>query len=145
MTPARRGDRDPAAPEEHQEPAPPMSPRERERRERAARRHELGRPELTEIELGHTTYKVAEVEPLDVDGVRTVAVGSGIWMVAFVALLPFIGTLHESGRVWWLWTCLAGFGLGLIGVEYCRRRRNALRLDPARRKTETSPFGPAGT
>jgi len=27
--------------------------------------------------------------------------------------------------VWWLWTCLAGFGLGLFGLEYCRRRRRA--------------------
>lgn len=122
-----------------------MSPRERERLERAARRHELGRPELTELELGSTTYKVAQVEPLDVDGVRTVAVGSGIWMVVFIALLPFLGTLQETARVWWLWTCIAGFGLGLIGVEYCRRRRNALRMDPTKRVEETSPFGAAGT
>ena len=27
--------------------------------------------------------------------------------------------------MWWLWTCLAGFGLGLFGLEYCRRRRKA--------------------
>jgi hypothetical protein len=26
--------------------------------------------------------------------------------------------------MWWLWTCLAGFGLGIIGWDYCRRRRN---------------------
>ena len=28
---------------------------------------------------------------------------------------------------WWLWTCLAGFGLGLFGLEYCRRRRKRAR------------------
>ena len=122
-----------------------MSRRERERRERAARRHDLGRPEVSEIELGKTTYKVARVEPLDLDGVRTVMVGSGIWLAAFVGLLPFLGTLQESGRVWWLWTCIAGFGFGLIGVEYCRRRRNALRMDPSRRRDESSPFGAAGS
>ena len=66
---------------------------------------------------------MADVEPLDVDGVRTVEVGAGLWLLGFLALLPFYSTLAETGRVWWLWTCLAGFGLGLLGVEYCRRRR----------------------
>lgn len=76
-------------------------------------------------EFGNRTYLVAEVEPLDVDGVRTVEIGVGVWLVAFVALLPFYGRLEEAGRLWWLWTCLAGFGLGLLGLEYCRRRRRA--------------------
>jgi hypothetical protein len=76
-------------------------------------------------EIGNRIYVVADVEPLDVDGVRTVEVGIGIWLVAFVALLPFYGRLEDDGRGWWLWTCLAGFGLGLFGLEYCRRRRKA--------------------
>ena len=108
--------------------------REAARLERAARRHELGRPEVTEIEIGSTTHKVAEVEPMDVDGVRTMTVGTIIWGVAAVALLPFLGTLDQDGHTWWVWTALAGFGLGLIGIEYCRRRRNALRRQPGRRK-----------
>ena len=73
-------------------------------------------------------HLIADVEPLDVDGVRTVAVGSALWLVAFVGLLPFYGRLAEDGRGWLLWTCLSGFGLGLCGVEYCRRRR-ARRLE----------------
>jgi hypothetical protein len=56
-----------------------------------------------------------------------------------------VGTLRENGQLPWLWTCIAGFGLGLLGLEYCRRRRNALRLDPSRRRTETSAFGAAGS
>jgi hypothetical protein len=76
-------------------------------------------------EFGNRTYIVADVEPLDVDGVRTVAVGTGMWLVAFVLLLPFYGRLEASGRIWWLWTCMAGFGLGIIGWDYCRRRRRA--------------------
>lgn len=79
----------------------------------------------TQHEIGNRTYIVADVEPLDVDGVRTVEIGSGLWLLAFLALLPFYGTLQETGRLWWLWTCLAGFGLGLCGLEYCRRRRKA--------------------
>lgn len=81
-------------------------------------------------EIGTRVYLVADVEPLDVDGVRTVAVGSALWLVAFVAMLPFYGPLADNGRSWWLWTCLAGFGLGLCGYEYCRRRRSA-HADPA--------------
>lgn len=76
-------------------------------------------------EIGNRTYIVADVEPLDVDGIRTVTVGVGLWLLGFVALLPFYGRLEESGRGWWLWTCLAGFGLGLFGWEYCRRRKHA--------------------
>lgn len=71
------------------------------------------------------TYLVAPVEPLDVDGVRTVEVGTALWALGFVALLPFYGELREDGRTWWLWTCLAGVGLGLLGLEYVRRRRRA--------------------
>lgn len=74
-------------------------------------------------EIGNRTYIVAPVEPLDVDGVRTAEVGTGLWLVAFLALLPFSSSLSDDGRLWLLWTCLAGFGIGLFGLEYCRRRR----------------------
>jgi hypothetical protein len=76
-------------------------------------------------EIGNRTFIVADVEPLDVDGVRTVEVGVALWFIGFLALLPFYGRLQEEGNLWWLWTCLAGFGLGLFGLEYCRRRRRA--------------------
>ena len=89
-------------------------------------------------EIGNRTYIVADVDPLDVDGVRTVEVGSGLWLVAFVALLPFYGQLQDSGRVWWLWTCLTGSGLGLLGLEYCRRRRRA-RVRAAARGVDHGP------
>ena len=74
-------------------------------------------------EIGKRTYVVADVEPLDVDGTRTVAVGSILFLVAFFLLLPFYGQLADNGKTWWLWTCLAGFGLGVIGWDYCRRRK----------------------
>lgn len=77
----------------------------------------------TEHEFRNKTYLIADVEPLDVDGVRTVEIGTAIFFVAFVALLPFYGKLRDDGHTWWLWTCLAGVGLGLLGLEYCRRRR----------------------
>lgn len=73
--------------------------------------------------VGRRSYLVADVEPLDVDGVRTMQVGTALWLVAVVALLPFRGTLAEQGRSWWIWVCVAGFGLGLVGWDHCRRRR----------------------
>jgi hypothetical protein len=82
-------------------------------------------PDVKAHEIGSKTFIVADVDPLDVDGVRTISVGAGLWLLAFVLLLPFYGSLKENDRLWWLWTCLAGFGLGMFGVEYCRRRRRA--------------------
>lgn len=76
-------------------------------------------------EIGNRTIVVADVEPLDVDGVRTLTVGCILWALATIALLPFYGRLEEDGNLWWLWTCVAGFGLGLYGLEYCRRRRKS--------------------
>ena len=86
---------------------------------------ELRDDQVTKHEIGNRTYIVANVEPLDVDGVRTVEVGSALWLLGFLALLPFSGRLSDDGHLWWLWTCLTGFGLGLLGLEYCRRRRKA--------------------
>lgn len=80
-----------------------------------------------DYEIGNRRYVVADVEPLDVDGVRTVQVGTTLWALGFLLLLPFWGRLRADGHLWWLWTCAAGFGLGLIGWDHCRRRRNARR------------------
>lgn len=84
---------------------------------------ELRDDEPDRHEIGNRTYLIAPVEPLDVDGVRTVQVGTALFALAFLALLPFYGHLEESETTWLLWMCLAGVGLGLLGAEYCRRRR----------------------
>ncbi|MDQ3307350.1 MAG: DUF2530 domain-containing protein [Actinomycetota bacterium] len=102
-----------------------------------------GRPPIESIEIRQRTYVTAQVQPLDVTGTRTIAVGALLWLVAAVALLPFYSTLDDNGRGWWVWTCVAGVGLGLIGVEYCRRRRRHLSERPPR-EVETSPLGAAG-
>jgi hypothetical protein len=74
------------------------------------------------------------ISPVDVSGVRTVAAGTVLFGLAFVVLLFFRDELRERDLDWWLWTCLAGFGLGLLGLEYTRSRRDAitrLRDEPA--------------
>lgn len=68
-------------------------------------------------------YVAADAPETDADGIRTLAVGAGLWLVAFVMLLPFYDSLRDSDRVWWLWVCIAGFGMGLFGVQYTRWRR----------------------
>jgi hypothetical protein len=102
-----------------------------------------GRPPIEQIELGQKTFVTAKVQPLDLTGVRTVTVGSILWLLAVLALLPFYSTLQEDDRGWWLWTCIAGFGLGLLGLEYCRRRRDRLAAHPEHEQEE-SPLGAAG-
>ena len=37
-----------------------------------------------------------------------------------------VTTFDAEGVGWWLWTCLAGVGLGLPGLEYTRKRRDAI-------------------
>lgn len=56
---------------------------------------------------------------------RIVEIGTGIWFLAFLALLPFWGWLGRHDHRIWLWTCLAGWCLGLLGLAIMvRHRRN---------------------
>jgi uncharacterized protein DUF2530 len=72
----------------------------------------------------------APPEPLDVDAVNVVIFGTAVWALAFVVVLLLGDRVGDEAQ--WLWTCGTGFGLGLIGVYYCRRRRDALRGDADR-------------
>jgi hypothetical protein len=92
-------------------------------------------------EIGNRTYLVADVDPLDLDGVRTMQVGTALWALGFVLLLPFYDQLQRADHLWWLWTCVAGFGLGLIGWDHCRRRRNTRREVQAQIETPTQIEG----
>lgn len=62
--------------------------------------------------------------PVQMNARRIVAVGTVIWFVAFVALLPFYGWLGRHGHHIWLWTCLAGWILGVLGWSIMRRHRS---------------------
>jgi hypothetical protein len=61
-------------------------------------------------------------EPLPTDTVRIVWVGIAAFAVALVVLLVgFRDALARHDAEWWLWACVAGIGLGLIGQVYLRR------------------------
>lgn len=66
-------------------------------------------------------------EPLEGNVVATTVGGTVLWFVLFLVQLPFYGWYAEHGHDWWIWTCLAGAGLGLIGIWYVRAREAALR------------------
>ena len=56
------------------------------------------------------------------DEVRVVTVGTVLWAIAAIVSFALRGRLEAACHGWWPWTCLAGVGLGLLGIEYCRRR-----------------------
>jgi peptidoglycan/LPS O-acetylase OafA/YrhL len=70
--------------------------------------------------------------PLETDDVRTVAVGTALWGVALVVLALLSVTDATRVESWWLATCACGLVLGLAGVQYCRRRRDAIERDKAK-------------
>lgn len=81
--------------------------------------------------------------PLRTDDVRTVAVGTVLWAVALVALLPFWSRLEDAGRLWWVGACASGFALGLVGLAYTRRRAAAIARDEAAaRSSDKGPSSP---
>ncbi|WP_460520014.1 DUF2530 domain-containing protein [Flindersiella endophytica] len=71
--------------------------------------------------------ETAHVPPADVTGVRTIAVGTAVWAVVLVGSLLFRDRLEAAGNGWWIWTCVAGIVLGLMGEAYCLDRRRRLR------------------
>lgn len=63
-------------------------------------------------------------EPLETDDRPIVAVGIGLWVVAFIVLVVFFrDDLHRHHTTWWLWACGIGVLLGLNGFRVVSRRR----------------------
>ncbi|MEE1736091.1 DUF2530 domain-containing protein [Streptomyces sp. BE147] len=77
------------------------------------------------------TPKHEAPEPLEGPVVATITGGTVLWFVLFLAQLPFYGWFADHGHTWWVWTPLAGAGLGLIGIWYVRGRDAALKRHAA--------------
>ena len=58
--------------------------------------------------------------PLRPNALLTVGVLTLLWLVALVVLLVLRGHLEPQDR-WWVWVCVAGVVLGLIGIGYFAR------------------------
>lgn len=68
-----------------------------------------------------------ELSPLEHDGLVPIAMLTAAWAIAAVVLFVLRADLANTDQTWWIWTCVAGFGLGLLGYTFSRRRRDALR------------------
>ncbi|HST50302.1 DUF2530 domain-containing protein, partial [Jatrophihabitans sp.] len=66
--------------------------------------------------------------PLTVDGRRVMLVGTALFGLAFLVLLPFWTWLGEHQHRVWLWTALAGTVLGLLGLRLVRKHAGEGRL-----------------
>ena len=66
----------------------------------------------------------AQIRPVDVDGVAAIAVGTACWVAALIACLIARSALESSGRMWWLWVCVAGVLFGCVGLVFLVARRN---------------------
>lgn len=55
--------------------------------------------------------------PREADDRLVTASITAAWAVALVVLVILRGSLPPGER-WWVWTCVAGFGLGLWGLWY---------------------------
>jgi uncharacterized protein DUF2530 len=61
--------------------------------------------------------------PVQMNARRIVAMGTALWFVAFLVLLPFWGWLGRHDHRVWLWTCLAGTVCGVLGWLTMNRHR----------------------
>ena len=77
------------------------------------------------------TPKHEAPEPLEGPVVATITGGSILWFVLFLVQVPFYGWFDDRDLTWWVWTCLAGGGLGLIGIWYVRGRDAAIKRHEA--------------
>lgn len=62
------------------------------------------------------------LEPMETNDVLIVGVGTALFAVAFLILLPLRASLERDGHGRWPWIALSGFVLGLMGLVYVRRR-----------------------
>ena len=61
------------------------------------------------------------VEPLNTPVTPLAVAGVAIWGVLALVLLGFRGWLTDHGHTRWLWTCVAGFLWGLVGLYVVAR------------------------
>ena len=67
-----------------------------------------------------------KLEPMQINEAKVIWIGIGCWTAAFLIMLPFRATLIDHGHGWWLYTCLAGAGLGMVGLPMVGRRKSVM-------------------
>lgn len=90
-------------------------------------------PEHSAARRRLTVPELPDLEPLPVGTPLIVVIGIGAWVVALAVTL-LVPALHTGDRSWWPWACVAGVGLGALGLAYVLRGRGNAQgaLDPRR-------------
>ena len=70
--------------------------------------------------------------PLEANDRLVTAVITAGWAIALAVLLVLRDQIPASQR-WWIWTCAAGFVMGLFGLWYVPRLKRARARSAARR------------
>jgi hypothetical protein len=83
--------------------------------------------------------RVRELKPMEVDLSRIVLIGTVLYAIAAVILLPMQSSLTDDGHGRWPWIAVSGVGLGLLGLYYLKRRDRAIARDAARRPDSDAP------
>ena len=76
-------------------------------------------------------------EPLEANDQMVTAVITAGWAVALIVLLAIRTDIPAPDR-WWIWTCVAGLGIGVFGLLYVPRLKRSRERD-ARRRAEDDP------
>ncbi|NUR29050.1 MAG: DUF2530 domain-containing protein [Catenulispora sp.] len=69
---------------------------------------------------------------MQINEAKVIWIGIGLWAAAFLILLPYRKTLISDGHGWWLYTCLAGAGLGMVGLPMVGRRKTVMAREAER-------------
>ena len=76
--------------------------------------------------------------PLEANDQLVTAVITVGWAVALVTLLVLRDQIPPAER-WWIWTCVAGFVMGLFALWYVPRLKRARARSAARRAQASTP------
>ena len=77
---------------------------------------------------------------MEVDLSRVVLIGTVLYAITAVILLPMQSSLTHDGHGRWPWIAVSGVGLGLLGLVYLKRRDKAIARDAAAKAAD----GPSG-
>ncbi|HEX8006126.1 MAG TPA: DUF2530 domain-containing protein [Trebonia sp.] len=85
---------------------------------------------------GQRPARPAPPPPREADDRLVAGVITACWAVALVVLAITRDALPPGSR-WWVWTCVAGFGMGLFGLWYVPMLK--------RRRARAAGYGTSGT
>jgi hypothetical protein len=76
--------------------------------------------------------------PLEANDLLVTGSVTAAWALALIVLLIVRDRLPADAR-WWIWTCVAGLGMGLFGLWYVPRLKRGRARAAARRAPQSAP------